>query len=985
MIVNDVFDDCKKLIGKCSDQEVFDHITDAIEVLDNKSTWNASVGLVDICAMSDCKSLTLPREVETPLAVNVGGQPRYFRNRWHEFHLNGEGSMKNTPWTWDDSGDFCTFMDIIQSSNLVALADLKTDLSKHIRVYGYDDTGKWIRTQEAGGTWLDGFSYPLNVLTDFPGGIVIPDTQRLDVRNFSMPSITTLDAVSGAHELLSGAQVSLSLVTPPMPTPLDVSTAYFINSKDSDTISLHLSRSASLSSTAAVEITSAQPTSVIKLRNERIATVLTQFRTSIAHNIQTGTLVSFTATTMPFPLLAGVDYFARAIDATNFTVHQSLAEAQQNINPIDVSTPGSAVVAKAKQYLAPRTVVNFTVNHNFLQGDGVRAVNASGALPDPLLEGVVYFVRYITNKQISLHNSLADASSGANPITLLSSGSGVTSIIKTIPASASLGTNNNITAPAHNLNLAGGDLVQFQSSGSLPTPVSQNTAYRADPPSTVDTFSLNTTAPAAVNITATGSGQLLLVISRAMSVGFSGQWETDATLINNGDPVKIESDGALPSTNPTTDNTTTYYARKINDNTIELFLTAAQAIETTIYLISNRARATNVATLTTANPHNRSTGDYVDIRGMTDTTYNVERTQITVTGANTFTYSNTGSNEGSIAEITGQMRVANIKVTGPGAGNIRLDFERSVTVVPFTSLLRLDSTEFFQSGATVRLETDGTLPAPLGINTDYKAVLSGSLVQITDLIGTPITLLNIGSGNHLMVIERNFTVTLPDGFLVNENVYNNGDAIVVRSTGTPPTPLVSGATYYVRRTDNNNIELYDTSAHAINTASTTGIIMPTDKGTGVHTLERFLPAYKFQKITRVAKDATQGFVELYAWDEGRAENLTKLGRYYPDETEPRYRRIRIGSPCQWIRMRFKRKAMPIVSKDDYIPLRSGVALKTMVKSVQLLRNNFFDESQKYETLAVQYLTENETKEDGPETVSIQVNADVLTNPSDYLI
>lgn len=984
MIVSDILDDCKKLIGECSDEEVFERLTEAIEILAKKSQWNPTVGFVDICAFSDCKTIALPRDVETPLAVNVGGQPRYFRDRWYEFHLNGSGSFDTTSWTWDDQGEFPIAMDIIKASRLVAVADLKTDVDKTIRVFGFDKNGKWVRTQEPDGTWLDGFAYPVNILSDFPSGIITPDTQRLDVRNFYMADITTLDSV-GSHEFLTGSEVTLSLVTPPLPTPLDTSLTYFINAIDDNTVSLFTNRTSALTNTNPIVITSAQAASQIKLRNSRNVAVLTQFTSVTPHNISTGTLVSFSATTLPIPIDGTVDYYANRIDANNFTVHNSLAEAQQDINPIDVSTPGTAVLAKAKQYLAPRTWINFSVSHNFLQNDAVKVVNSTGALPEPLLAGVVYYVRVINATRITLHNNLTDASTGNNPITLLSSGTGITSVIKTLPAAASIGTSNNITAAGHNLNLSGGDFVQFQTSGTLPTPVSQNTTYRADPPSTADTFSLNTTAPAPVNITATGTGQLLLVISRAMSVGFSGQWETDATLISNGDAVKVEAEGgSLPSTNPVIDNVTTYYARRITDNTVELFTTSTLAQDAAIRLVSTRARASNISTIVTANPHGFVTGDFVDVRNMTDTTYNVERIQITVTNSTTFTYSNNGSNEGTIADATGQVRVANIKVIGPGAGNIHLVFERSVTATPFASLLRLSTTEYLLSGATVRFETDGALPAPLGVGTDYHVTIVSGLAQISDVLDNPITITNIGSGNHTMVIDRNFTVTIPTGYKSLENIYENGDAVTVGSTGTPPTPLISGITYYTRYIARDDIELYDTAAHAINTASTTGRIPPTATGTGTQTLSRFLDAYEFQKITRIAKDESQGFITLYAWDTGRATNLTILGNYYPDETEPRYRRIKTENTCQWVRMRYKKRTHKIVSKDDWIPLTSQMAIKMMLTAIRLYRNNFMDEGQKFEDKAVQYLYENEQNEDGPTSFGLQVNADIFTRPNDCM-
>jgi hypothetical protein len=69
--------------------------------------------------------------------------------------------------------------------------------------------------------------------------------------------------------------------------------------------------------------------------------------------------------------------------------------------------------------------------------------------------------------------------------------------------------------------------------------------------------------------------------------------------------------------------------------------------------ISNRSRSANVATITTNLEHGYETGDEVQISNMDSSGYNGEYLTITVTGTNTFTYANAGSNEASTAETGG--------------------------------------------------------------------------------------------------------------------------------------------------------------------------------------------------------------------------------------------------------------------------------------------------------------------------------------------
>lgn len=67
--------------------------------------------------------------------------------------------------------------------------------------------------------------------------------------------------------------------------------------------------------------------------------------------------------------------------------------------------------------------------------------------------------------------------------------------------------------------------------------------------------------------------------------------------------------------------------------------------------------------------------------------------------------------------------------------------------------------------------------------------------------------------------------------VIADHPFSTGDEVVYSSTGavdvttTALSPLVSGTTYFVRKIDASNIELYDTSTNALNTALTTGLIV----------------------------------------------------------------------------------------------------------------------------------------------------------------
>ncbi len=1154
VVVSDIFDEVKEYIGECDQTKIFQNITSAVEVLAKKNNYDILTGIVDICVTCENgDTITLPREIDVPLATNVNGSPMFFRNKWFQFHLNGPGSDRQVPWAWDDQGYVVTAMDIILPSTLIAVADLKTDLANAtLRIHGFDQNGKFIRTQEPDGTWLDGFTVPINLLSDFPFNIITEDTTRRFVRYFTPTPVGTLLCATD-HNFVTGAPVILSLSTPPMPTPLVNGTTYFVRVIDEDEVSLHATQSGALTGTGQIFLTSVSASTVLILTDRRDVTVLTKFQSSIAHNQRTGMAVTFTGSPMPEPLVAGTTYFTRVLDTTNFTVHISASDAEDNINPIDVSTPGTTVVASALQNINPETHLDFNANHNLLTGDPVTISNSSGQLPSPLLPGVTYYVKYVSARRITLHVNPSDASTGLDPIVLTNSGSGPSSVVKTLPASANSGNANNITAQGHNLTIrptyaalatatrarasnvatltfatphgyssgdtvavatvggsdynttkttitvtntrtitypniganegstadtagrvtksdALGDLVQFSTTGVFPSPLTQDTVFRAEPPMSADTFTVYDTSISPVNLVTTGSGQLFLVISRTFTVGFTGSFNTDASVITDGTAVKMASTGTLPGCNPAINASTTYYARKLDENTINLYETQAKAEDTAVRVSATRARASNVATLTTSAAHTFTTGDFVDISGVdvlrdgvlttvtinsggtgytegetativdgtghtaegvlsvtagaidfititkggagftvagaltvtgqssaandadvdvltitddvvvADSAYNASRVQVTVTGASSFTYTSVGLDEPSTADTGGAIVVSNIKVTSFGVGTVSLVFQRSVTAVPDGSLLRLSSSLYLEEGAVIQFETTGTLPAPLATGTDYHLSLSNGFLQVKDTSDNNITITNIGSGEHDMVITRTFTTPLPTSFVVEQNNYTNGDAVTAETTRTLPSPLVVNTTYYIRRIDDDTIELYDTSAHAINTASTTGRISPTNTGLGVHSLVQIIANILVQKITRVSKTQTSGFITLYAWDPGRTENLTMIGYYYPDEVEPRYRRLKISCKCAWVRLSYKRNTFKIQSLNDFIPLPSRQAILMMCKAISLYKKEFSENAQQYEADALRFLEEAQTSNDGPDSITVQFNEDIITNP-----
>lgn len=176
LIVSDIFDQIKKVIGTCTDAQVYSRINESIEELANLGNWDPMVMFMDICTQG-CE-ITLPDDVEVPLAINVGGSPANFRNKWFEFHLNGPGSeccAGTCTYSWMDKGSFPTFRDPIQPSQIAAYPELDEGSGKSIRVYGYDQNDKWIMEADEFGVLQDGFLVPVL----FGIGSGIPSSQKV--------------------------------------------------------------------------------------------------------------------------------------------------------------------------------------------------------------------------------------------------------------------------------------------------------------------------------------------------------------------------------------------------------------------------------------------------------------------------------------------------------------------------------------------------------------------------------------------------------------------------------------------------------------------------------------------------------------------------------------------------------------------------------------------------------------------------------------
>jgi hypothetical protein len=208
--VRDIFEDARRIFRHCDESLLFERIGDAIELLSIKGEFDPLLGYVDICVIDAC--VTLPREVEQVLAINLDGRPMLGKNPFHTFHLNGPGDFLPDRFSWTDVGQFPTYRDLQCPGKLVAFLDSEDDAGKELRVFGFDDQNRPLRTK-INGVWEDGlivptiFGYALPAATD---PVVSRITHIVKARTIGDVRLSSFDnAACSANQSASGCLLGI--------------------------------------------------------------------------------------------------------------------------------------------------------------------------------------------------------------------------------------------------------------------------------------------------------------------------------------------------------------------------------------------------------------------------------------------------------------------------------------------------------------------------------------------------------------------------------------------------------------------------------------------------------------------------------------------------------------------------------------------------------------------------------------------------------
>jgi hypothetical protein len=128
-----------------------------------------------------------------------------------------------------------------------------------------------------------------------------------------------------------------------------------------------------------------------------------------------------------------------------------------------------------------------------------------------------------------------------------------------------------------------------------------------------------------------------------------------------------------------------------------------------------------------------------------------------------------------------------------------------------------------------------------------------------------------------------------------------------------------------------------------------------------------------KSIQQIEKPKTDGFVSLYAYDYGRSNDMTLIGQYHPADINPQYRRIRLGQPCSWARIVYRIKHPTVESLYDFLPLENERAILAALHAVDLEDKDFAEQAQRYWTIAIAYLKNQQESIEGHAMATPQIN------------
>jgi hypothetical protein len=155
----EVLPPAKRILGVCDTHKLYELMTYGVEILANTGEFDPLTGYVDLCTES-LRIVTLPRDIDTVIAVNIGGKPSLGRDQLYNFHYNGLGDCAQPcGYSWQDLGPVPTLRELSTPSKLVAFVEHPDDAGAELWAYGIAPDGSEIRTITSNGA-VSGYQVP---------------------------------------------------------------------------------------------------------------------------------------------------------------------------------------------------------------------------------------------------------------------------------------------------------------------------------------------------------------------------------------------------------------------------------------------------------------------------------------------------------------------------------------------------------------------------------------------------------------------------------------------------------------------------------------------------------------------------------------------------------------------------------------------------------------------------------------------------------
>lgn len=155
MRLSDIYPEVSEAIGSCDEQLIYRTVTRAIQLLASRGLFDSLLGTIDF-TVDGGYLIALPRDVKTPLRININNNPAFSRNRLFEFTPNTEGSVDGAEvgWQWNERGYSPIQDERKLPSQLRYVVTNEADEGKSLRIRGVDTDG-YLRDETIVGAQTD--------------------------------------------------------------------------------------------------------------------------------------------------------------------------------------------------------------------------------------------------------------------------------------------------------------------------------------------------------------------------------------------------------------------------------------------------------------------------------------------------------------------------------------------------------------------------------------------------------------------------------------------------------------------------------------------------------------------------------------------------------------------------------------------------------------------------------------------------------------